>query len=609
MISRGRLSIQNLGTYADQLPPDQQEQTELDEHKVKQQPHLKNKVSQNELSNDASNETSDSENNSLLYAKSLSANPKPDMKREPSTSRVFQARDSGSAVTTKSQHEDETADTPPLKTMKILSPEPAKPASLSKKFFCKVCDQGFTRKHNMVSHEMIHTTFKVHTCPHCKLSFRRIHDLKRHEKLHTGEKPFHCEHCDRSFTRPDALTRHLNSPHACSGLSEKKPEDKQQNATDKAQQPEPDTRKTSQSQHSQSIEADQPRQRGQNPSTISKKERRGSIPPPGKNFNDEKLLPLALESSSASVFPTSKSASDPDSGTSSSSVERSTKRQHSALARHGMYPTGEQVDPMTNRPTYDMNQWPPQQLNAMNGLHAKRPSPCNTVPTTVSSLLSASKPQSFYKHRSKDFPKDGSVFYPPEQQQYPYPFMSHQSAYNPNFPARMGNRDQPQGEMRSEGSGSAMEESRSHEMNHEYMEQRYPAAFMGLHHGQFSQPPYVRSPSIPLTSQGNMQLKAGPMQPLFPISGHDGWGGSMGNSFSVRGSSGDATPQTWHSSQGPDGLDKRPQFVSMQRYEELENYSSSLQLRLSDLETRMVSLEDRAQKSDHRRDIRSRDKM
>lgn len=91
--------------------------------------------------------------------------------------------------------------------------------TLRKRFFCRTCNQGFTRKHNMVSHELIHLSTKPHTCSVCETSFRRIHDLKRHEKLHTGEKPFVCNKCYRRFARIDALTRHFNLPNACSTRS------------------------------------------------------------------------------------------------------------------------------------------------------------------------------------------------------------------------------------------------------------------------------------------------------------------------------------------------------------------------------------------------------
>ena len=90
---------------------------------------------------------------------------------------------------------------------------------LMKKYFCKICSQGFTRKHNMVSHELIHSSLKPHVCKVCNSRFRRIHDLKRHEKLHTGEKPYICSKCSKRFARPDALTRHQNSTNACTGLS------------------------------------------------------------------------------------------------------------------------------------------------------------------------------------------------------------------------------------------------------------------------------------------------------------------------------------------------------------------------------------------------------
>ena len=89
---------------------------------------------------------------------------------------------------------------------------------VTKKYFCSTCGQGFTRKHNMVSHELIHSSMKPHICTVCNSKFRRIHDLKRHEKLHTGEKPYICDRCSRSFARPDALTRHKNSQDACSAL-------------------------------------------------------------------------------------------------------------------------------------------------------------------------------------------------------------------------------------------------------------------------------------------------------------------------------------------------------------------------------------------------------
>ncbi|EMG46105.1 hypothetical protein G210_3662 [Candida maltosa Xu316] len=117
-----------------------------------------------------------------------------------------------------SQQESQSQPLPSPTSSSSSSSGPTK-QKLVKKYFCRICQQGFTRKHNMVSHELIHSSLKPHVCSECNLRFRRIHDLKRHEKLHTGEKPYVCSKCSRRFARPDALTRHQNSANACSGVA------------------------------------------------------------------------------------------------------------------------------------------------------------------------------------------------------------------------------------------------------------------------------------------------------------------------------------------------------------------------------------------------------
>lgn len=154
-----------------------------------------------ESSNDASNETSDSDKSLVSHKRNLGKSKIPSRKEE---------------------EDNEADDERPAELVEEASPADEIAATdgaapLTKRFFCSTCNQGFTRKHNMVSHELIHLSSKPHVCTLCSILFRRIHDLKRHEKLHTGEKPFHCEKCNRRFARTDALTRHLNSPNACSG--------------------------------------------------------------------------------------------------------------------------------------------------------------------------------------------------------------------------------------------------------------------------------------------------------------------------------------------------------------------------------------------------------
>lgn len=197
-----------------------------------------------ELSGDASNEASDSDNPSPV--------PVP-VKRHHNS--VRSGPDSNSQMTHKRKHPDHPASSwrketdpsantstnsttentgynvaetetdpasvdPPAKNLppeiSADSTTTADPEVAEKRFFCRICNQGFSRKHNMVSHELIHLSNRPHVCPVCDATFRRIHDLRRHEKLHLGEKPFHCPYCHRGFARTDALTRHSNSANGCS---------------------------------------------------------------------------------------------------------------------------------------------------------------------------------------------------------------------------------------------------------------------------------------------------------------------------------------------------------------------------------------------------------
>lgn len=102
-------------------------------------------------------------------------------------------------------------------TKLIRNSNDRKKSPLPKQYFCKICGQGFTRKHNMISHELIHSSLKPHVCQTCSLKFRRVHDLRRHEKVHTGEKPNVCQKCFKGFARTDALVKHQNSANACLG--------------------------------------------------------------------------------------------------------------------------------------------------------------------------------------------------------------------------------------------------------------------------------------------------------------------------------------------------------------------------------------------------------
>ncbi|CAG8441948.1 11866_t:CDS:2 [Diversispora eburnea] len=94
-------------------------------------------------------------------------------------------------------------------------------AAKAKPFVCTVCNQTFSRQHNLKSHALTHSQEKPFQCDICQHFFRRHHDLKRHQKLHTGEKPYQCPHCKRSFARLDALNRHLRAESFCGGPQKK----------------------------------------------------------------------------------------------------------------------------------------------------------------------------------------------------------------------------------------------------------------------------------------------------------------------------------------------------------------------------------------------------
>lgn len=85
----------------------------------------------------------------------------------------------------------------------------------NKRYACDTCGQSFTRKHNLKSHQQIHTKGKAFKCQDCSLTFRRGYDLKRHAKTHTKERPFQCSYCGKGFARADALLRHSNSSANC----------------------------------------------------------------------------------------------------------------------------------------------------------------------------------------------------------------------------------------------------------------------------------------------------------------------------------------------------------------------------------------------------------
>lgn len=232
--SSSRLNIKYLensdekDSSSDSHPSPSRTSNSNDKAKNSSHHHQKDKVESNELSNDASNETSDSDNVSSdlrepfkpqISQQSMNPMRSSELVESESTNLPSHSSISNASVSTRvsdGDQEQSTAIPFEYQTSGTEDPKLSR-TGLQQSFFCKICNQGFTRKHNMVSHELIHTSLKLHRCTLCDTTFRRIHDLRRHEKLHTGEKPFECDRCHRPFARSDALARHLNSPNACTG--------------------------------------------------------------------------------------------------------------------------------------------------------------------------------------------------------------------------------------------------------------------------------------------------------------------------------------------------------------------------------------------------------
>ncbi|RIA92490.1 hypothetical protein C1645_64815 [Glomus cerebriforme] len=157
-------------------------------------------------------------------------------------------------------------------------------AAKAKPFVCNVCNQTFSRQHNLKSHALTHSQEKPFQCDICHHFFRRHHDLKRHAKLHTGEKPYQCEHCKRKFARLDALNRHLRAESFCGGPQKKlfqnsesklEPSSSQQPLQPPPQQPVPQSQQSIQPQTKPQL--DQKQNSQQTPAQLQQQQYKQSV--------------------------------------------------------------------------------------------------------------------------------------------------------------------------------------------------------------------------------------------------------------------------------------------------------------------------------------------
>ncbi|XP_060804781.1 zinc finger protein ZFP2 isoform X1 [Amyelois transitella] len=76
-------------------------------------------------------------------------------------------------------------------------------------YSCVYCPRQFSRPHEKVKHERIHTGEKPHSCEICGKSFRVSYCLTLHMRTHTGARPYACPHCGKRFKAHSVYNHHL----------------------------------------------------------------------------------------------------------------------------------------------------------------------------------------------------------------------------------------------------------------------------------------------------------------------------------------------------------------------------------------------------------------
>ncbi|XP_051174552.1 zinc finger protein ZFP2-like isoform X2 [Leptopilina boulardi] len=80
---------------------------------------------------------------------------------------------------------------------------------IQKPYQCQHCGRRFTRPHEKVKHERIHTGEKPHACEVCGKTFRVSYCLTLHMRTHTGVRPYACQHCGKRFKASSVYNHHL----------------------------------------------------------------------------------------------------------------------------------------------------------------------------------------------------------------------------------------------------------------------------------------------------------------------------------------------------------------------------------------------------------------
>ena len=87
----------------------------------------------------------------------------------------------------------------PFVTWKSLDKHEPKCAGIS--FDCSFCEQKFTTRGKMLTHELTHTGEKKFKCKLCEYEVDNVGSLQKHEVIHTNEHFVKCEVCNISISK------------------------------------------------------------------------------------------------------------------------------------------------------------------------------------------------------------------------------------------------------------------------------------------------------------------------------------------------------------------------------------------------------------------------
>ncbi|KAM3955197.1 LOW QUALITY PROTEIN: uncharacterized protein ACR2FA_010930 [Aphomia sociella] len=75
-------------------------------------------------------------------------------------------------------------------------------------FLCNVCGKALSSREHLKFHIRIHTGYKPNVCTTCGKGFVKKCNLTLHERVHSGEKPHVCSHCGKAFSQRSTLVIH-----------------------------------------------------------------------------------------------------------------------------------------------------------------------------------------------------------------------------------------------------------------------------------------------------------------------------------------------------------------------------------------------------------------